>query len=144
MVKKTQFVLVCFLMISSISYGSEFGHKDKGKYVVIYYINKNTETIADVGCNEFIESFGNRLSKRIISNKDSLAGFEELIGNVKFTSRPSRSKSINVRCQMKYFKDQELVATVCIGNYGKVEINGRYARKNRRLKRFLMACYPSD
>ena len=113
--------------------------------LTIYYVKNSTESIVDIGCDEFIESFGKRVETRIMTDEDSLTKLNELLTQAKFIDeKVNQSISINVRCKMQYVVNKKVIATICIGNRGQIVINDRFTEKSKKLKHFLSGLFPQE
>jgi hypothetical protein len=107
--------------------------RDSSDFLMAIGVKSNLETIIAVDCEEFTNSFKNRLTYKGIFDKDTLLLFQKFVKHAHFRKE---NDVIDVRRKFILYENDKITIQVC-SNEWDIMINGRIIKKNKAFLRFL-------
>lgn len=102
--------------------------------IVVYSVNLDIDTSADVNCKDFELTFGDVIKVRTIKDKSVLNELDTFLKRIK---KNDQNNSVDVRKKILIFHKDNIIDTLCVGRFS-VVFNNQVIEKNEDLLEYAL------
>ena len=122
-----------FLQILLIILCFSCSKKDNIDAIIIKYLDWELFTYIRVDCDK-IESYAEQLDQLNLTNADTI---KKILAYVDQLKSINNSRESDVRIKLEIMSLSKMVSTLCIGNNGIMQLNGKSVQYNKELVSYL-------